>query len=216
MIGDNGGMNVWVRSSASKPAVSPTGGPGGGGMLTFDRTLSQFLDGGARKLNVASNGGFTFVSVMKFTGSAGAHERLIDFGNAASSDSIAIYRDVETTSMNAGIWNGATACVISVAGAINQNNWQKIVMTYNAANFALTLTVDLLTQSKTCPTMTIRTLTRTFVGKSNWAADGTLNANIAGLYAVDALLTTAQINSLIASMHAGLDAQEVCRACPAG
>ena len=51
-ISIDGGLNVWVRSSTNKPAVSATGGPGGGGMLTFNRAQSQLLDGGARTFNI--------------------------------------------------------------------------------------------------------------------------------------------------------------------
>jgi len=83
----DGGMNVWVRSSGNKPAVSPTGGPGGGGMLTFDRTQAQFLDGGARTFNIQSNGGFTLVAVVKFTGAVAAFERIIEFSDNAGEPS---------------------------------------------------------------------------------------------------------------------------------
>jgi len=54
------------------------------------------------------------------------------------------------------------------------------------------------------------------VGRFSGTGAHHLRGRIAGLYAVDALLTPAQIDGIKDSMHAGLDAQAVCRACPAG
>jgi hypothetical protein len=76
---------------------------------------------------------------------------------------------------------------------------------------------DLAPQSFSCSALTDRTVTRTYIAKTNWASRDHFNGHIAGLYAVDALLTPAQIAALIASMYAGADPQrDVCRACPAG
>jgi len=64
----DGGMCVWVRQSGNRPTVAANGGA-----LTFDRTLEQFIDGGAHSFDIASNGGFTAVAVVKFTGAQGLY-----------------------------------------------------------------------------------------------------------------------------------------------
>jgi hypothetical protein len=53
------------------PAYNAQGGPLGKGHVSFDRTQTQYLDGGARTFNIASNGGFTVVAVVRFRGSPG-------------------------------------------------------------------------------------------------------------------------------------------------
>jgi hypothetical protein len=62
---------------------SASGGPQGKGHVTFNRTNSQYLDAGARTLNIATNGGLTIVAVVRFTGTAGSYERIIDLGSGA-------------------------------------------------------------------------------------------------------------------------------------
>jgi len=56
---------------------STAGPPGSKGAVTFDRVFSQYLDSGTHTFNVATNGGFTIVSVVKFSvpGEAAMGER---------------------------------------------------------------------------------------------------------------------------------------------
>jgi len=212
-------MNVWVRSSANKPAVAPTAGPGGGSALTFDRTLSQSLDGGARTFNIASNGGFTLVAVVKFTGATtnAFAERLIDFGNGQGSDNMIIGRSTGSDEFRI-VFMESNDCTFVPTLAFTSEVWLNVVVMYTASTQVLTVTVGTNTESKNCPSpLQDRTLANTFVGKSNWPANPYANMHLAGLYAVDAVLTPAQIAALVASMHAGEDPQrDVCRACPAG
>jgi hypothetical protein len=57
------------------PVYNALGGPQGKGHVTFNRTKSQYLDAGARTLNIATNGGLTIVAVVRFTGAIGSWER---------------------------------------------------------------------------------------------------------------------------------------------
>jgi len=58
-----------------------------------------------------------------------------------------------------------------------------------------------------------RSVTITYVGKDNWNTNY-LSGSIAGLYAVDALLTEAEIATVIARINAGEDTLQSCGACP--
>jgi len=71
---------------------STAGPPGSKGAVTFDRGFSQYLDGGTHTFNVATNGGFTIVSVVKFSGAAAMGERILDFGKGTDNDNVIIYR----------------------------------------------------------------------------------------------------------------------------
>ena len=57
-----------ARTYAATAPFTSCAGPSGTGAVTFDRTLSQYLDGGAHAFNIATNGGFTAVVVVRFTG----------------------------------------------------------------------------------------------------------------------------------------------------
>jgi hypothetical protein len=69
--------------SAVLPVYNALGGPQGKGHVTFDRAQSQYLDAGARTLNIATNGGLTIVAVVRFTGTVGDFERIIDLGSCS-------------------------------------------------------------------------------------------------------------------------------------
>ena len=69
-----------------------TGGPHRGGVVTFERTQSQFRNAGLRTLNIATNGGFTAVAVIMFTGGPASWERVIDFGNGPGLQNLLIAR----------------------------------------------------------------------------------------------------------------------------
>ena len=225
MVAD-GGLHVWVRSSGNKPAVSLTGGPGGRGMLTFDRAQAQFLDGGARTFNIQSNG-FTVVAVVMFTGTAvdGNYESVFDFTSGANNNNICLIRDAVSNGIMFSLVNqgGGNQCNAIIANAIVVNTWLTIVATYEGSTRISKLTVGSVgsvtttSQSSQCNQDYVnRDVSFTYMGKSSFG-NPFFQGNIAGLYAVDALLSTAQISALNASMFAGLDPQhDVCRACPAG
>ena len=64
----------------------------GKGHLSFDRAQTQYLDGVALRFIMASNGGFTVVAVVRFSGSPGHWERIIDFGHGAGNNNIILAR----------------------------------------------------------------------------------------------------------------------------
>jgi len=66
-----------------------TAGPSGSkGAVTFDRASSQYIDGGPHAFNIATNGGFTAVAVVKLTGTLVVAERIFDFGKGQENDNI--------------------------------------------------------------------------------------------------------------------------------
>jgi len=180
--------------SASLPSYNAVGGPGGKGDINFDRSSSQYLDGGAHTFNMASGGGLTAVAVVKFEGSAGIFERIFDFGNGAESDNIILYRRFTTEELLFEIRNGATTvCKIVQTNAITQDAWITIIVRYNAQDHSVELMLNgTVVSSGTCSQpSTDRSLTRTYIGKSNWPSDDFLSGSIAGVLVVDTYLDTA-------------------------
>jgi deleted-in-malignant-brain-tumors protein 1 len=138
--------------SAILPVYNASGGPQGKGHVTFDRNGSQFLDAGPRTLNIATNGGLTIVAVVRFTGSPGSYERIIDLGNGATSaeNSVVLGRERNTSNLMFEIRNGASAIAsTTVSGAIVQNSWLTVVARYRASTREYWLTVNNAVESET-------------------------------------------------------------------
>jgi len=112
---------------------SPAGPPGSKGAVTFDQGFSQYIDGGTHTFNNATNGGFTIVSVVKFSGAAAMGERIIDFGKGTDNDNVIIYRYGDDK-MLLSIRNGITQCFIFTEAVIVQNTWLTVVATYASSS----------------------------------------------------------------------------------
>jgi len=170
---------------------------------TFDRAASQFLDLGSRVFNIASNGGFTGVALLKFTGTPGENERIFDFGNGQDSDNILITRNGVTAALGFSIRNGNVDCIVWTLNSLApQDTWLAIVVTYTSANKTLEIRIGDIVNTIVCPiARTDRVVTKTYVGRSNWASHAYLNASIAGLYAIDSLLSKSQIAEIHNTMY---------------
>jgi len=201
----NRGLRAYAATAQfSSSTFGPTNSKGA---VTFDRAASQYLDGGSHQFNIATNGGFTAVAVVMFTGAAGAFERIFDFTG------IDVWRGATTSNLLFGIFNG-DGCIIQMNSVIIQNTWMTVVATYNSSNMMMALRVGSNILNRQCTLRTDRSTSVTYVGKSIVASDSYSNVNIAGLYAVDALLTEAEIEVVIRRINAGEDTLQGCVECP--
>jgi len=168
-------MCVWVRNSKiAVPVFVPTGGPSGRSAVVFDRTNLQHLDGGAVSMNIASNGGFTAVAVVRFTGSANAFERVLDFGKGFNNDNILISRLDMESRLGFAIRNGGSDCAIwSSSNVFTQDSWVTVVAMYRSSTRTMEIRVGSDIQRVVCTeARTDRTVSNTYVGKSNWSPQG--------------------------------------------
>jgi len=221
-----------MRLYAATAVFVSTGGPPPNtrSIVTFDRTWSQYLDGGPHTFNggphtfnggphtfnIATNGGFTAVAVVKFTGTPGAFERIIDFGKGRDNDNILLTRlDMEPT-LGFAIRNGNSDCAVWVPrGAFVQKSWLTVVAIYQSSTRRMELRVGSSTASVQCPMARLdRQVYNTLVGTSNWAESANSQASIAGLYAVDAFLSETEILKISNSMYMGEDTLQSCQTCP--
>jgi len=154
------------------------------------------------------------IAVIKYTGSPSNAERIFDFGNGQSSDNILIGR-ASSNSLYFQIFNGIDDCSVTSAGALIVNVWNTVVVKYTSSNQAMEIRVGDTNVYGACVTArTNRVLANTFVGKSAWA-DPYLSGNIAGLHAIDTVLSETQIAIVIDNIYKGQDASLQCTACSA-
>jgi len=95
------------------------------------------------------------------------------------------------------------------------NVWNTVVVKYTSSNQAMEIRVGDTNVYGACVTArTNRVLANTFVGKSAWA-DPYLSGNIAGLHAIDTVLSETQIAIVIDNIYKRQDASLQCTACSA-
>ena len=173
----------------------------------FDRATGQYIDGGLRSFNIATNGGFTAVTVVMFTGVPGHAERTFDFGKGENNNNILVCRHGTTSALLFSIRNGNSECSFATALlVIVKDTWLTIVTTYKSASRVMQLKVGNSIFSTTCATpQTDRLVLMTYVARSNWASEGYFQGSMAGLYTVDAFLSNVEISKIIKTMYEGGD-----------
>ena len=192
------------------PAYDTQGGPLGQGHVSFDRTQTQYLDGGARTFKIASKGGFTVVAVVRFKGSPGYDERIIDFGNGANNNNILLGRQGNSNDMLFQVWQGgSSSCAVTISSAIVQHRWMTVVAQYLSHKCMLRVIVEGYGVSSSwspglSTPVTDRTVSKAWVGRNHWGQSW-LNADIAGLYANDEYVNDNNADLIADKLKAGLD-----------
>jgi len=198
--------------SASLPVYNSTGGPTGNGHVSFDSAQQHFLDGGGRLFNAMSNGVFTVVAVVRFTGLTTDRESLISFGTGANKRAFSLGRTFanhsglvvnnlfmtlhDTDSVNTSYHTPG-----SIPYQIVEQEWITIVGRYCTMNNTLDLMVNNLSvASAILPASWLNSvevelngdmnLSYTLVGGDRSAGHGFLHADVAGLFVVDEYLST--------------------------
>lgn len=199
------GVSDWngyaQATSGNRPVYNNRGGyTNEMGYVNFDRASSQHLNGGSRTLNIATNGGLTIVCLIKFSGTASSFERIIDFGNGQANSNILFGRLGATSAIYLDGLNATTAFgnVSSSTGVIVQDEWAIFSARYTASTRGVELFKNntLIASGTTTIAITDRTITTSYVGRSNWSADTYLNGQMAGLYVFDRLLSYNEMISL--------------------
>jgi len=198
--------------------VSITGRTGAGdsvqGFVAFNQ---HFLDAGRIALNLQSDGGFTLVAVVRFR-SAGAWERIIDFGSdgGITHDEVYISRSFGSSKLRFHISSPAAsgvACEVeSDDGTIVEGEWMTIVARYSAAMNSVDLLKDGRSASwrstygapkKCVAPVEDRTVPYSYIGKSLWSGDAYLTADIQGIHAVSQYLDDAVAAAIGESLRQG-------------
>ena len=172
------------------------------GVVRFNRANSNYFSAGSKAFKIATNGGFTCIAFIIFTGTVGDWERIIDFGSGAGIDNIILGRWGSYSTLTFSIRNGAAGETLDVQSAIVQDTWTLFACRYNASTKLAEVYKDgTLVGSTTWATaVTDRTVVNTYVGKSAWTVDAYLGADLGGLYVQDRWLTDTEMSAVSAAL----------------
>jgi hypothetical protein len=117
------------------PTYNALGGPNGKGHVSFLRSSLQFIDGGTQTLNIATNGGLTFVAVLRPTSSIKGNDIIYySAANTVHDNQIRI----EVTNENGVRWTlGGIQVGMAQSSTPNNililNTWITVVFRFNSA-----------------------------------------------------------------------------------
>jgi len=135
-----------------------------------------------------------------FASSVTAWERVFDFGNGQANDNINVVRASNTTNIEFTGFNGGTAVfTVTVSNAIVQNEFNVWAFRHNTSTRLTEILKNGVVLGSVTATqaLTNKTLSNTYIGKTNWPAGAqNTNMNTAGLYVYASFLTDAQVASV--------------------
>ena len=204
------------------PTLFPTGGPDGVTVLSFSQaTTNQYVDAGRYTFNLRSNGGFTAVAVVRHTQQPPTSNRMTIFKFHEDELSRIELSISGGTRLVFDISNGNLApCSVSSDSLMLSQLWLVIIMTYTHNDQTMRLevrnTTDTYSSFFTCPMLrTDREVTSTSVAFPGLNSVG-FHGDVAGLFAVDRVLTPMAIGGIVARMRAGKDTLDPCIFCRLG
>ena len=169
--------------------------------MSFNRTSSQYLERGSTTLNIATNGGFTAMALVRFTGTVGSWERIFQFSSGipnTATNTVALARVGSTNNLCFALANGSTDIAFNTTtNPIVQNEWAVLGCRYNGnTNLAEILKNNVQITSTTFSSVLDRTVLYGYIGRSSQTSDAYLNGDIAALYMYDKYLSDADMASL--------------------
>ena len=179
---------------------TPTYASANGGTVSFNST-TQWAQAPTGFANFAT--GMTIFIIANFGSTANTWERLIDFGNGASSDNFLVSRySNSTTQWTFQVFQtatGSTHCIGTLPTA-NTNAAYTVVLSGNAGTGTGSVTVYTNNGSAASYTNILcpNTINRTsnFIAKSNWVGDSLLEGTISVIQIYNQVLTTSQLTTL--------------------
>jgi hypothetical protein len=194
------------------PSYNLLGGPKGKGHVTFDRSMSQFLDAGPRTLNIATNGGLTIVAVVRFTGTPGDCETIFDLASGKPDNNIHLRRCGSSSYLALHIFDRTSKTVNLENAVIKQDTWLTVVVRYRASTRECLFTVNDDTYSGIA-NLKDRTVSGTLIGTSQWGSSYPyFNGDVAGVFVVDEYLSDGAVSAVTTSIEEGQDIDAALRA----
>jgi hypothetical protein len=161
-------------------------------------STGRYLNAGSKTFNINTNGGFTAIWCGAFTGSANNNERIFDFGSGENINNIIAMRAGTTGGVSFYLINGSTQYSIYAENIITQNEWVVWTFRYTASSRLMEIIKNgtKYVTGTAGAAITDRTLTNTWIGRSNWSGDTYSSINMSGLYIYDKFLTDDQVASV--------------------
>ena len=193
------------------PSIVPIGGYGGRPYVQLERSKSHhFVSSTPLTLNMTTNGGFTAIVHMRFTGTVGEWERIFDFGNGPNGFNVFAGRNSTSNQLIFSVRSASSgeAGYSVTAAVIVQGEWAVYTFRYSASTGNMEIyknNVQVGLRAST-PTLADRTLAAAtcYIGRSNFAGDSYLNADIRACMVYDRSLTDAEL----VNVHAFLKKSE--------
>ena len=173
---------------------------------SFNRANSDYVNVGMRTYNIATNGGFTLVSKVRFTATpVNGYERIFQTSNAlqAVNDDIQILRYGTGNMIEIWVGEGSTYCNKADI-PFEQNTWYTIVFRYVTESKLMSLELNGIRYEKVCDSnfiVTDRTNRNSFIGKASWSSNDLFNGDMAGLYVWDRYLNDIEVASVTQGIH---------------
>jgi hypothetical protein len=192
-----------VTSLSARPTynigISNTQGAGGvsnnEGFMDFSSANSQHMSAGSRTFNIDTNGGFTAIACVKMKTNQN-WQRVFDIGSGQTNNNILI--GLRTSSITVDFYNGASVISSVSSNFVPSNNtWFTVMCRYNKTGLVTELWVNGVRFAGVASVaLTNRTLSNTYIGRSNWGSDPYLNACMSGIYIFDKYLTNTECNAI--------------------
>ena len=171
-------------------------------VVRFSRANSDYLNAGTQSFPISTNGGFTAVVMVRFSGTLGSWERVFDWSSTGGVDGIFLNRNQSTSTLQFAISNGATSIIdLRAPGAIVQNELALVVVRYRKSDNSAQIykNNELIASVTGLTAVTDRTVTSTYIGRSYSASNAYFNGDIRGLYVYSYALTDTELQSVILS-----------------
>lgn len=188
-IGQNANFTSWNGFTAvNSPIVTTTGGVTDGPFVKRSGTQT-FFDGTPTTFNIATNGGFTAVCLVRFTGTPRAWERIFEWGNGTGNE-ISIYRTGLGADLTFRITNPGFQQAKAVS-AIVQDQWVVFTAVYTTSTGTMDIYKDnVLVNTQTgVPVMINRTLSNMLIGMSSVPGEQSSDMDIGCILGYDRALT---------------------------
>jgi hypothetical protein len=168
----------------------------------FRRQSSQFLDGGS--MTLAFSGGMTAIARFKMTGNANSWERIFDFGKGEDNDNVMLTRQFESSKLEFSIRNSNQfVCELVVDNVLVQEEWMTIAVRYDDAlnKVDMLKNGNVLANVSCSSTPANRDVSKSYVGKSNWASDATTSMDLAGLLIIEDYLNNDEVIAALQALR---------------
>jgi hypothetical protein len=206
-IYDETKINQWGRFTqwvtANKPVfrlpstVGANGGPTNESpYMSFTAANSHHMTAGERTFNVTSGGGFTAIACIKLTATPAIDSRVFDFGNAASNNNILL--GFNSSVLYYFFFNDGSIPAWNSVSLPPINQWVVVTLRYRTDTnlvelFYNSARVHSMTASTT---ITNRTISNAYLGRSHWTGDGYASFAMSGLYAYARYLSDTEMGAV--------------------
>jgi hypothetical protein len=204
---------AWPSATGSATAQGYKAGTGAGYVPKIDATSEPFpfvrmgtggnsnadggyFDIGRQTFNMATNGGFTAVIMVRMYAST-SWERVFEFGSGQANDNVCLCRYGEDAYYSTFVYNGNTAVVNNIVfggAAKTTGGWQVMAVRFTGSEIACFTHDGTKLTATNSTAINNRTVSNTYIGRSAWTSFTNYpNMDVRELMFFDGALTDAEV-----------------------